>query len=116
MNEAEEAQLAKEYREREYEELLSIHEHNDRIMKAIRSTKGEEFEESVADCIEESEANDWYQMELVKEPTGEHQEDDNIPEGVWVLQWSVGDSGDSWEGYVCIKLKEKMYLKFRYSM
>lgn len=111
-----EMKTAEQYMLDEREEILSISRYNNRILNAIESVNGEDFSESVKACIEESEANEWHKFELIKEPTGEHQDDDNITEGVWVYQWGVGMEGDSWEGYVCIKIKDKTYLKFRYSM
>ena len=35
---------------------------------------------------------------------------------VWVDQRSVGDSGDSFEGTVCIELPDKKYLVWSYSI
>ena len=102
------------------DEAAMYREHNrvyNRLMRVIESVKGKEFSDSVKQCIEESEPCDWFRMELVSEPIGDYQtEEYEAFEGIWVQQWSVGDSGDSFQGYVCIKLKDNMYLKFRYSM
>ena len=36
--------------------------------------------------------------------------------GYWVDQWAVGDSGDSWDGYVYVEIKPGKFLKAFYSI
>lgn len=88
---------------------------NSRVLKAIGNQLGKQFLDDVVECFEESEAQG--KLELARKPTGQWQEEhyDSFA-GIWVDQWSVGDSGDSWNGYVCIKLKEGLWLKTFYSM
>jgi hypothetical protein len=88
---------------------------NSRVLKAIGNQLGKHFLDDVVECFNESEACG--KLELVKKPRGEWQEEHYESfAGVWVDQWSVGDSGDSWNGYVCIKLKKGLWLKTNYSM
>lgn len=88
---------------------------NGRIIKAIENQLGEQFMLDVAECFQESEAKG--AMELVRKPEGEWQEEDYASfRGIWVDQGSVGDSGDSWEGVVCIRVKRGLWLKMFYSM
>lgn len=88
---------------------------NSRILKAIGNQLGKRFLDDVVQCFEESEA--CRKLELVRKPTGQYQEEEyDSFKGIWVDQWSVGDSGDSWNGYVCIKLKKGLWLKTFYSM
>jgi len=118
MTDEEEDKLVQDYMQEEVALFGRNIEILNRILGAIELIKGKVFVESVKACIEESEIDGFHPAELVKEPVGEYQKEDynGSFEGIWVQQWSVGDSGDSYQGYVCIQLKEKMYLKFRYSM
>ena len=56
--------------------------------------------------------------EIIKEPIGKFQEEKYGRQinGIWVKQWSVGMEGDSWEGFICVQIKQNKYLKFGYSM
>lgn len=88
---------------------------NTRILKAIANQLGEKFLQDVVECFEENEVQG--KLELIKTPKGEWQEEEYTSfNGIWVDQWSVGDSGDNWNGYICIKLKENLWLKTFYSM
>lgn len=96
--------------------LESVKKYNTRILMAIKSVKGKTFYKYLKNIIEESDRID-QQMEIVPEPTGDYQKEcygRTIP-GIWVDQRSVGDSGDSYAGSVCILLKPNKYLKFYYS-
>ena len=54
-------------------------------------------------------------IEIVSEPTGENQdESQGIFSDVWVDQWSVGDSGDSYAGYIYGKFAENKWIKIPY--
>ena len=88
---------------------------NSRLLKAIQSQLGKQFLDDVVECLEESEAQG--KLELVRKPRGQWQEEYHESfDGIWVDQWSIGDTGDSWNGYVCIELKKGLWLKTFYSM
>ena len=117
MTEVEEQKTAADFLKEEVSWLAETSRVADRLIKTIRSVKGDVFADSVIECMEESEINEYYKVEIVSETVGGYQEEDYEGfKGIWVQQWSVGDSGDSWEGYVCIQIKSNKYLKFRYSM
>lgn len=92
---------------------------NDRIIKAVANQLGQSFVNDIWSCVEESEGLPEYSGKFffLRKPRGQWQEEeyDNF-NGIWVDQWSVGDSGDSWNGVVCIKLKKGLWLAFDYSM
>lgn len=51
-----------------------------------------------------------------KQPTGTNQNERFGPfKSVLVDQWSVGDSGDSYEGYIYAKYNKRRWLKIPYS-
>jgi hypothetical protein len=88
---------------------------NGRVLKAICNQLGKQFLADVVECFEESEAQG--KLQLVRGTTGQWQEEERESfKGVWVDQWAVGVSGDSWEGYVYIELKKGLWLKTYYSM
>ena len=64
--------------------------------------------------IEIKETEGGIGFEIVDEKSGEL---DDCIEGikVWINQWSVGESGDSFEGNVYVELPNKKYLKWSYS-
>lgn len=90
---------------------------NKRLLRAIKSVKGRTFFNHIMDIIVESEGIDGL-AEIVREPVGTFQEERHGRHigGIWVHQWSVGMEGDSFEGYVCVKIKPGRYLKFPYKM
>lgn len=99
-----------------FEYLEAVKKYNARILKAIKSVKGKTFYKYLKNIIEEGDRID-QQMEIVAEPIGDFQKEHygrSIP-CIWVDQRSVGDSGDSYAGTVCIRLKSNKYLKFYYS-
>ena len=54
-------------------------------------------------------------MEIVSLPGGDNQEEDSdFFKEIWVEQWSVGMSGDSYEGYIYAKLGKNQWLKIPY--
>lgn len=90
---------------------------NLRLLKAIKSVKGKAFYKHLLEVIEESEGLKGL-AQIVKEPVGKFQKESYGREikGIWVQQWAVGDTGDSWEGNVCVQVKPNKYFKFSYSM
>lgn len=100
---------------REYGEKVS--RHNSRILKAIKSVRGENFYNELMNEIEESEGIDGF-AEIVTASVGKYQEaDGQIIKGIWVNQTTNGGHlGDDFAGTVCIEIKKGKYLKFNYSM
>jgi hypothetical protein len=97
-----------------YKDMAAYHDEcekaNRRVLKAIQSVKGSDFYEDLTDVF------DWVhpsgKFELVDEPSGDIQNENyGKIRRVWVDQWSVGDSGDSFSGHVYVKLKLGMWLK-----
>lgn len=88
---------------------------NKRLCKAILNQLGTTFLKEIMAVAHESEVQN--KMEIVRETTGEYQKEYGYDcfEGYWVDQWSVGDSGDSFNGYIYIQLKENRWLKMYYS-
>lgn len=99
----------------EYENLLA--QKNKRLLNAIKSVKGKTFYKYVLQIIEEAEGIKTL-AEIVNKPDGNFQREKygRQIQGTWVRQWSVGDSGDSWEGFIYVQIKANKYLKFGYSM
>lgn len=87
-----------------------------RIMKAIRSVKGDAFAADVESCIH----GDSYctGLSFTRYPKGKYDfegEFDNIP-GYWVDQWCNGGfTGDDFAGDIYIQLKENLYLRAGYT-
>ena len=92
-------------------------QHNQRLLQAIKKVKGKTFYKYLVQIIKDSDRVT-EKMEIVKEPCGTWQDEPfgRTIKGYWVEQWSVGTEGDSFEGFVCVQIKENKYLKFRYSM
>jgi len=88
---------------------------NNRILRAIKNIKGEKFYKDLLRCMEENEVGDGFN--IVKKPRGEAQKEKygRIKE-IWVSQQAVGDSGDSWEGTVSVKIKDDKWLEMPFSM
>lgn len=98
--------------------LIEVAKKNSRILRAIKSVKGKAFHDHIKGIAKECEADDWSEWELITEPTGKFQEERWGREirGIWVQQQAVGDSGDSWSGTICVKIRENKYLRFNFSM
>lgn len=102
-----------------YECLKKIAAYNDRILKAIKSVRGKTFYNHLVSFIKDAEACDHEQFEIISKPIGEEQsvsEYGRFIKKEWVQQWSIGDSGDSFHGTICVEIKPNKYLKFSYSM
>lgn len=98
--------------DRYYKEVNRV---NNRISKSIKYQFGESFAQEIMLVAEECEVNG--KWEIVERTTGKYQEEDGYYhfKGYWVDQWSVDDSGDSFNGYIYIQLKENKWLKMFYS-
>lgn len=91
-----------------------IVKHNEPILKAIKAEKGNEWFAELECLMEESEVGGAFK--IVDEPSGEKQESSELIVDEWVDQYSVGDSGDSWEGTITVKIENKRYLEMPFSM
>jgi hypothetical protein len=113
-------EIAMENGMREYHESLhKIYLYNQRILKAVKSIKGNTFYKHLIEFLKEREPVDYCQFEIIKNPIGKEQSVDECGRSIrkeWVTQYSVGDSGDSWEGTICVQLKQNKYLKFNFSI
>lgn len=91
-----------------------IERNNTPILNAIKEEKGQEFYDDLCEYMEESEVCGAFK--IVTKPRGEKQEEGGIIKFAWVDQISVGDSGDSWEGTVTVKIAKDKYLEMPFSM
>ncbi len=56
------------------------------------------------------------EYEIVNKPSGDDQKEKTGKfKQIFVDQWSVGDSGDSWEGYIYGRFSKGKWLKIHYS-
>ncbi len=103
-----------EVEQAEKEEISKYHT----CMDEIRIIKGDEFLDSLKKYIQES--NDNYDFQFVTRkpdwpPEGEYIQGEDGE--IWVDQYQNGGySGDSFAGYVYVRIQPGMYLKFHYSM
>jgi len=89
---------------------------NNRILKAILKVKGKEFYESLLLTIEEDECTNG-SFEIVNKPLGQYQKEDfGEIKGLWVEQHSAGYEGDSFWGFVSVKLKENKWLQMPFAI
>ncbi len=91
---------------------------NERLLKVIKKVKGPTFHKHLLSIIKSLDRVD-DKMTIEKEPAGEWQEETDCGrtiKEVWVDQWATGIEGDSWGGYLWVKLKENKFLKIGYSM
>jgi hypothetical protein len=113
-------QLSMEEGMKEYHDHLNkIYKYNDRILRAIKSVKGKTFYNHLIEYLRNAECSSCQRFEIVSKPIGKEQEASEYGRAIkreWVVQRAVGMSGDSWEGTICIQLKENKYLKFHFSM
>lgn len=102
-----------------HESLTKTWEYNQRILRAVKSVKGKTFHKHLTEFIKNAEATDYHEWEIVSQPVGNQQEVTEYGRAIkkeWVVQYSEGDSGDSWNGTICVQLRENKYLKFHFSM
>lgn len=104
-----------EYADDENKRIAEVARVNSRLFKAIKSLRGEKFVQDLNDVVKECEVVD-APYEIVNTPQGKYQHESfRTIKGFWVKQWSVGDSGDSYNGYIAIKIKRNKYLQMYYS-
>lgn len=102
-----------------YDSLTETWKYNQRILRAVKSVRGKTFYKHLTEFIKNAEPTDYHEWEIVSQPVGNKQEVTEFGRSIkkeWVVQHSVGDSGDSWAGTICVQLKENKYLKFHFSM
>ena len=110
-----------EYREEERKHEEKLARQRKRLFKAVKQVKGKYFLTALRKVfkgIDDDQYGHPALFELVKAigKSAGKQKCDYLPiRDEWVEQWSVGDSGDSFAGYVYIQLKEKLFLKIHYS-
>lgn len=91
---------------------------NKRIFKAIENQIGKGFLDNLKSLIEDSEFSDSFRFKIVDKPGGKFQQETDFGciTGIWVYQYSVGDSGDGWAGSIWVKLKNYKYLEIPFSI
>lgn len=100
-----------------FDSVTEIHKRNDRILRAVKKVKGRSFYNHLVGFIESSETQDWQQWEIVREPVGDHQTENEFGRAikeVWVDQGGGGMTGDDYHGTVCIPIKSGRWLKIFY--
>jgi hypothetical protein len=86
---------------------------NNRIFKALTKVKGSQYVHNLHELMEWAEARGTIQ--IAKRATGnKNKEDFGKIKTIWVDQWSVGMEGDSWAGYIYVRIKKDQYLKIYY--
>ncbi len=84
----------------EYEKEIS--DHNETILKTLGKTAQKDFADLIDSCSSVGK------IEFVDEPKGDAQNESNgIFKDVHVDQWSVGDSGDSYAGFIYAKVNKQ---------
>lgn len=113
-------ELAMENGMKEYVAFLNeISRRNHRLLNAIKTVNGKIFYKHLVEFIKEREPTEYSQFEIVSKPVGKEQDCGEYGRRIkkeWVVQRAVGDSGDSWEGTICVQIKPNKYLKFNFSM
>ena len=94
---------------------------NKRLLTAIKSVLGKSFVRNLLALLEECEVGSQLgvstEFEIVRQ-TGSTWVSERYGRkiaGYWVDQWAIGDSGDSFEGYIYVELKPNRYLKASFS-
>lgn len=86
--------------------------HNERLFKVIQNFRGKQF---VKELVEEMKNTNYVnKFCLVKKPLGDYQGKNGLIE-FWVDQGGGGISGDSFSGYMYVKLKKGLYLEMYYN-
>lgn len=89
-------------------------EHNTKIITEIIGEVGDKTIESYRRILDGVSVTD--KLQIVDEPNGENNHEEfGVFKEMWVDQWSVGDSGDSFEGFIYGKFAANKWLKISYS-
>lgn len=95
---------------------------NNRILKWCEAKHGKAFVNNLLrlykDCEVGSQMGFLDLIEIVNCPIGSYQPEryGSKIRGYWVDQWSVGTEGDSFEGYIYVKIRSNRFLKVRFSI
>ncbi len=100
---------------------IEVQESNARILRAIKSVKGDEFYKDLSDLMEVNEVGGGmfpHPDQIVREKVGELvKEDFGSIQQYWVDQYENGGmEGDSYAGYIYVEIKPGKYFKTHYSM
>jgi len=83
--------------------------HNCRLIRRCGKNAMKEFEDVVSDVIVSG------RIETTKRPEGSNEfEFRKVFKEIRVDQWSVGDSGDSWAGFIYARYSKRRWLKIPY--
>lgn len=98
-----------------------IRRRNNRLLKVLQKAKGTAYIKNLQQLLKDCEVGRGeYEapLEISRSRYGQYQSEryGKHIRGYWVDQHAVGDSGDSWEGYIYVELKPGRYLKVRYSI
>lgn len=117
MNNIDEFTTMEEYDQWLIQYHAKIERNNNRILKAIKNSKGNEYHQELLKMLEDSEADI---LSITNHTTGTWQnEKDEYPilQGCYVDQYvNGGYTGDTYEGFCYILLKPGKYLRFHYAM
>jgi hypothetical protein len=102
----------REAQKRIEKEEIDQHSKDQEVLEAVKKQVSIEFFGFIEDEITESEHTTNYR--ILDEPIGDLERAEDIK--VWVDQHSVGISGDSWAGAVCVELPDGKYLAWDYWM
>lgn len=96
---------------------------NKRLMRVIKRIKSPSFYRGLSAYLRELKDNCYgsenMKYKITRTPRGKYQTENGCGrelKGVWCEQWSVGMDGDSYEGFVSIKLRENRFLTVNFSM
>lgn len=97
------------YRDAYQQHEKEVLNHNIDLLKNLRIEK-DVILKLTEDC------HIYEKMEIVPVPFGDDQdESDQYFKAIYIDQWSVGDSGDSFEGHIYAKIEENKWLKIPYA-
>lgn len=100
--------------EQEKQMLLKEDAHNQRLFRAVKSVRGDQFKVDLEFIF--NEIGGYAFIEIVRKPKGRYQKEDyGLITGAWVDQYSTGDSGDDFYGDVYVEIKPGKYLKMHYA-
>lgn len=114
MDDLETKKIMDDYYRMEDEQRAEEERVNVRILKSIKSVKGLDYCLDLEEYMEEAATCGAFS--LVRKVKGHRQDEGHEIKEVWVDQYSVGDSGDSWAGTVSVELKKGMWLEMPFSM
>jgi len=94
---------------------MELHEFNMHLINELADKYGKVLLKDVDRIMRDCYFNDT--ATLVNEPQGEDNDEEyQLIKEVWCEQWSVGDSGDSFEGRLYAKIKDGVWLMLPFAM